>query len=971
MKTFVFSTIILLSIRFSLCQVVYSDPAFPAESDSIIVYFDASKGNKGLMGYTGDDVYAHTGVLTNYSQDSKDWKHVIAGWAENIPKAHLTRIDTDLYKLVIGHPREFYGIADPNEYIEKLAFVFRNSDGTKTGRDTGGADIFLSLTQGFRVKILSPQVDFSFGNPRRSPLFLDPADSVKILVSWTMVETEITSLMLYKNDSQLILTDKDTLQYTYKPMIDESGFVSFKAVVTDTSGLTDSTEFEVLIKPPVAEESLPENVQAGINYIDDHTVTLALYAPYKDFVYVIGDFNDWMVDPAYQMKKYVVNEDSVYWWITVDNLTPGIEYAFQYFVDGEIRVADPYTQKVLDPTNDQYIDEATYPNLKPYPRGKTNFDCSILETGQTPYNWQITDFNSPDKTELIIYELLVRDFVQAHNYLTIIDSLDYLKKLGINAIELMPINEFDGNLSWGYNPAFYFAPDKYYGPMNTLKQFIDACHQRGISVILDMVLNHSYGQSPFVRLYNEGDYGKPTAQNPWYNVNSPNPVYSWGMDFNHESPDTKTLVDRINRYWLTEFKVDGFRFDFTKGFTNTPGDGSGYDPSRIAILERMADKIWEVKSNAYIILEHFTQNDEEYFLSNYGMMIWGNSNYNYNEASMGYHQDNGTYGKSDFSWGYYKTRSWKKPNLVTYMESHDEERLMAKNLAYGNSSGNYDIKNLGTAIQRIKMNAAFFFTYPGPKMIWQFEELGYDYNINYPGEIGGDDHRTDPKPIRWDYLNDADRNRLYRTFAALINLRREHKIFTNGSTNVTLNVEREVKRILLSNDSLKISVVGNFDVINRNVQPKFQHTGWWYDFFSSDSILINNADTTITFLPGEFHIFSDTRFIPHDKDLLVGINTNSSENPTEFKLFQNYPNPFNPQTTIKYTIGAIRESSLQNVDLSIYNVLGQKITTLIKKKQPPGNYSITWDARRFASGIYYYSLKSDSEIQTKKMILIK
>ena len=974
MKTHLLSIFLLSIVGFSTGQVVYSDPPFASEEDSIIIYFDATEGNKGLEGYTGDDVYAHTGVLTNYSQNSGDWKHVIAGWSENIPKAQLIRVDTDLYKLVIEYPREYYEMDDPNEYIIKLAFVFRNSDASASGRDIGDANIFLPLTQGFHVNILSPQIDFSFGHPRRSPVFLNKSDSVKIEISWTMVETQITSLELYTNGLLLAETINDTLYYTFKSSENDTSFIEFNAIVTDTAGLVDSSKFEILIKTSVTESILPGELQAGINYIDDNTVTLALFAPYKEFVYVIGDFNNWMVDPAYQMNKYTASEDSVYWWLTIGDLTPGTEYGFQYFIDGEIRVADPYTHKILDLWNDQYIEETTYPGLKPYPYGKTDYACSILETDQMPYDWQVENFIAPDQTELIIYELLVRDFIEGHNYLTLIDTLDYLQNLGINAIELMPVNEFDGNISWGYNPAFYFAPDKYYGPQNTLKQFIDVCHQRGIAVIIDMVLNHSYGQSPFVRLYNEGDYGKPTTENPWYNVESPNPVYSWGMDFNHESPETKKLVDRVNKYWLTEFKVDGFRFDFTKGFTNTPGDGGAYDDSRIAILKRMADKIWEVKQNAYIILEHFAYNDEELALARHGMLVWGNSNSNYNEASMGYHKDEcGNYGKSDFSWGFYKERYWDVPHLVTYMESHDEERLMAKNLAHGNSSGNYNIKNLPTALQRIKMNAVFFFTLPGPKMIWQFEELGYDFNINYPGEMGGDKYRTDQKPIHWDYFSDIDRNRLYRTFAALINLRREHSLFTGASTTVEQYVEREVKRIHLSNDLMKAVVIGNFDVINRNGQPLFLIEGWWYDFFLGDSFYVSNTDTIISLLPGEFHIFTDKHIAKPDEDLLTSLNTRSIDQPDEFKLYQNYPNPFNPKTNIRYTVGANHDSPVE-IDLSIYNILGQKISTLVKKKQQPGTYSIEWDASRtgeIASGIYYYCLKTDFNYQTKKMIFIK
>ena len=78
---------------------------------------------------------------------------------------------------------------------------------------------------------------------------------------------------------------------------------------------------------------------------------------------------------------------------------------------------------------------------------------------------------------------------------------NYIERLEINAIELMPTNEFEGNSSWGYNPNYYFAPDKYYGPRNNFKAFVDACHERGIAVIIDLVLNHAYGSCPFVQMY--------------------------------------------------------------------------------------------------------------------------------------------------------------------------------------------------------------------------------------------------------------------------------------------------------------------------------------------------------------------------------------------------------------------------------------------------------------------------------------
>ena len=126
---------------------------------------------------------------------------------------------------------------------------------------------------------------------------------------------------------------------------------------------------------------------------------------------------------------------------------------------------------------------------------------AVFRTRPAQYVWDNSTFTPPAKDDLIIYELLVRDFVAAHDFKTIRDTLDYLDRLGVNAIEFMPVTEFDGNSSWGYNPAMYFAVDKYYGPADRFKEVIDSCHGRGIAVIMDIVLNHAYGNNPLVKMY--------------------------------------------------------------------------------------------------------------------------------------------------------------------------------------------------------------------------------------------------------------------------------------------------------------------------------------------------------------------------------------------------------------------------------------------------------------------------------------
>lgn len=930
------------SIVFS--QAIVTDPVFPTENDSISITFNVKEmSNTELLGYNGT-VYIHTGVYTNL--DGSTWQHVIGSWGNNPTQPSLTRIDTDLYSITISNPRDFYNITSSSEHITFLNFVLRSSDASKKSED-----LFLEIfEQGLNVKILEP---------KNLPIYPLSGENIDIVA----VTNGADSLSLLLNDELITTTQLDTLKATITANGTGRQWLKFIAVGNENI-LTDSIHF--FIRDNLAVEDPPSGIEPGINYIDDNTVTLALFAPNKEFIYLIGDFNNWDFDPdssttwEFDDNYYLkISSDSTTYWTTITGLVPNQEYRFQYLVEGNLRIADPYSDKILE-EEDSFISDATYPNLISYPATKTKYSVSVLETGQDPYVWEADEYQKPDKSNLIVYELLIRDFVSTHDYSTLIDTLDYLENLGITAIELMPVNEFEGNESWGYNPSFYFAPDKYYGTKNDLKKFIDECHKRNIAVILDIVLNHSYGRSPFVRLYSSGDFGPPTSENPWYNVNSPNPVFSWGFDFNHESEHTKQLIDRINQYWLEEYKFDGYRFDFTKGFTNTSGDGSGFDQARINILKRMADKIWEYDSTAYLILEHFAPDSEEKILTDYGMMVWGNNNYNYNEATMGYHDNS----KSNFKRISYKEHGFTKPHLVGYMESHDEERLMYKNIEFGNSFENYNIKNLGTALSRIKLVAAFFITVPGPKMIWQFGELGYDYSIDFNGRVGN-------KPIKWDYLDDINRNNLYKTYSALTFLKNNYPTFNTDS--FALNLNSSTKTIHLNHDSMDVIIFGNFDVKEITVVPGFQSTGTWYNYFSGESITINSTDIPFSLNPGEFHIYTTNKLPTPEQGILVSLGNEEITLPTNFKLNQNYPNPFNPTTSIEYSIpNTVTENkSSVLVTLTVYDILGRKVKTLVNENQKVGNYSINFDGSRLASGVYYYTLSAAHFLETKKMILLK
>jgi 1,4-alpha-glucan branching enzyme len=726
--------------------------------------------------------------------------------------------------------------------------------------------------------------------------------------------------------------------------VPNAGNYWLKATATQNTTVARDSVY-VCIRETTTVESRPAGIQTGINYIDDQTATLVIWAPYKNNIFVVGDFNGWYPDNAYHMKK-----DGNYYWLTINNLVPQKEYIYQYLIDGNLQIADAYTDKVSDP-DDHYISSTVYPNLLPYPSGKAVDQASVLQTAQTPYHWTTTSYTIPPESKLSVYELLIRDYTEEGTYKAVQAKLEYLKRLGINTIELMPVTEFEGNISWGYNVNFYFAPDKAYGTKNDLKALIDEAHKQGFIVIQDIVLNHAFNSNPFVKMYWNSSLNKPAANNPWFNETSPNPVYYWGSDFNHESQATKDFVDRVNKYWMTEYKVDGFRFDFTKGFTNTPGDGGAYDASRIAILERMASKIWTVNPKAIVILEHFTANNEEQELTAYGngMMVWGNTMNSskqmaFNEAAMGYNDN----GNSDFSWASYQKRGFSKPGLMAYMESHDEERQMFKTTTYGNASGTYNTKELETALDRSKLTTAFFMSLAGPKMIWQFGELGYDYTINQC-EDGSTNSvcRTFPKPIRWDYLDDPQRQKLFDVYSAMLRLRSQFDVFTSGKESLSLG--GVAKTIQLTLNDHNITLIGNFGVTPQQLTVQFQHTGTWNEFFSGASLDVTSTTSTFTLNPGEYRMYSDKE-LPAFKDLATSYSSYSPESIMKF-----YPNPVSGNLYI--------ESANQIQKVVLFSMDGK---TLFQSDARQNFSNI--DLSNLKSGIYIVKVLTDDQVFTQKIV---
>jgi 1,4-alpha-glucan branching enzyme len=362
---------------------------------------------------------------------------------------------------------------------------------------------------------------------------------------------------------------------------------------------------------------------------------------------------------------------------------------------------------------------------------------ACLKTGQTPYNWQVTNFTKPDKDKLVVYELLIRDFDANRNFQDVINRIQYFRDLGINAIELMPVMEFEGNESWGYNTAFHMALDKFYGTPEKFKELVDVCHQNGIAVILDLAFNHAFGRNPMIRMWMsdaDGDgWGSPSTENPYFNTVAKH-SYSVGEDFNHASTLTKTYVKQTIKQWITEFKIDGFRWDLTKGFTQncTASDQTctnNYQQDRVDILKDYADYSWSLDPNHYAIFEHLGSDSEEQQWANYrlnegkGIMMWGEMFTQYKELALGFSGQN-------ISRMSHTSRGFTGKRLMGYPESHDKDRLMYEATTYGNTAGTLPVRNnLNNALNRMGAIGATSILVPGPKMIWHFAELGNNQSI--------------------------------------------------------------------------------------------------------------------------------------------------------------------------------------------------------------------------------------------------
>lgn len=906
----------------SNAQVTITPSTFNV-TDQITITVNLAQSGCNSIPASTNKVYMHAGI----GDDSNAFGfNVIGNWGQDDNVGIMTNQGGGIWSITLTPSTYFNLNTTQQANATKIGLVLRNATGNQEMKKTPNCSDFIFNVGTYQVNLTSPI--------NNSTTIINSGGNLNIAATNTGGNAFYN--LLANGISINTNTSTSSYSFNHTNIIQNT---NYELVITQNSSVI-TRRFNVIVNPNTINEALPSGLEDGINYnqTDPTKAILVLDAPNKDFVYVAGSFNNWQPNQTYAMKK---DPASTKFWLELTGLTSGQTETYQYWVADQtpiansptlVKTADPYSTLVLSQDDDQYIPANSYPNIPAYPVGQQR-EVTVLKTGQTPYNWQVTNFTKPNKDNLVVYEVLIRDFDSNRNYQDLIDKIDYFKNLNINAIQLMPVMEYEGNESWGYNTSFHMALDKYYGTSEKFKEFVDLCHQNGIAVILDIALNHAFGRNPMVRMWMndpDGDgWGEPSAESPYFNQVATH-SYSVGNDFNHQQARTKNYVKRVVKQWIEEYKIDGFRWDLTKGFTqNATGSDTqtnAYQQDRVDVLKEYADYSWLLDPTHIVIFEHLGQDNEEQQWANYrlnegkGILMWGELHEAYKQLEMGFATNASITRMGHVSRGFAGKR------LIGYPESHDKDRLVYEAVTFGNGGGtNPTNGNLTNSIMRMSAIGATSILIPGPKMIWHFGELGMNNSI-YTCSNGAVNSETDPTPgdckldikpqPQWvnNWLTDATRSVVYNNWSKFIDFKMNLPVF-NGDYTISPDGNNIRQRIYVFDNSLpstelkNVVILANFSVAAQNVTPDFPYTGTWYNLMDNSPITVTSTSAQINIPSGGFRIYGNQPAVLKNDNF----NFDSS--------FVIYPNPVNDTFAV----------SINSSKIEIYNVTGQLVKTFNNK----------------------------------------
>ena len=470
-------------------------------------------------------------------------------------------------------------------------------------------------------------------------------------------------------------------------------------------------------------------------------VAFRVWAPHAEQVSVIGSFNGWDSD-----KHPMQAEDNGNWYADVAEARVGDQYKFLLTTEkGDYKRIDPYAREVTSSVGNAIIHD-------------------------TSFDWQGDDFNLSQWNELVIYELHVGTFNDQENdnrpgkFASVTARLGHLKKLGVNAIQIMPVGEFAGERSWGYNPAHIFSVELAYGGPLAFKRFVKRAHQEGIAVILDVVYNH-LGPSDLDLWQFDG--WSENNRGGIYFFNDDRAITPWGETRPDYGRDEVRQYIRDNAFmWLEDYHVDGIRFDCTQFIRTVDGSRDQDLPEGWSLLQWINSQVSEKFPGRITIAEDLQNNNwltmdvsaggagfssqwDAMFVHPIRRAVVAPED---EQRSMAAIRDAICYRYNDDAF-----------DRVIYSESHDE-------VANGKSRVPLEISPDDPkgwhARKRSTMAAAMVFTAPGIPMLFQGQEF-----------LEGEWFR-DTVPLDWDQRGEF--HGIVRLYRDLIRLRLNRDGFTRG-----------------------------------------------------------------------------------------------------------------------------------------------------------------------------------------------
>ena len=641
------------------------------------------------------------------------------------------------------------------------------------------------------------------------------------------------------------------------------------------------------------------------------------------------------------------------WWVNVA-LSPGVyEYLFE-LEDGSMH-HDPWGRDV-----GRYGSRFTVG-----PAGRTADD----------YIWQSVNFQRPPLNQLVIYELNVGE--AAGGYLGGTSStpgtlaglttlLPYYDSLGVTALELMPIMDYGGlgrsGHSWGYDLNSYLAIEPAYGTPRDLKVFVDGAHARGIAVILDVVYNHLNDTSPLWLMQPDA------AANPYFKANgdmrtNEDALYFF-KDMDHWTPETQELVLTAQRMWIDEYRIDGFRYDFTQGI-----GWSTTDPTK-GILGWANAIDQEYGGAIYQIAEHLPESPA--LLANSGLTSGWHDSFRdkvFDEARFGtvglgdlenLVLDLGAFAGNDSP--SLPSRYADRTGPVNATINHDEQSLIYEMTTFQGTT-------VAEAVLRDKLYATLIFNSLGIPMIWQGQEFSEPRGWSVEGA------KLDYRPVQWGWLNDARGIAHFEHYRTLIRLRVYHPALRQGVLRKQARFDTGQKVLAWgmtdTSSGAAIMVVANFANSATTVNEiPWLDTGPWYDAFDGSVMSVTGSQVqSMSLGPYEARIDSNRSNV--ELGIPTGIKGEDRAVPNDIILEQNFPNPFNPQTEVQYHI-----ASRVHVSLKVYSILGIEVATLAEGPHESGTYRTRWNGvdrmgREASSGLYLLHLVAGDRISVRKMLLVR